>query len=78
MSALKAIFPEWREGEEFAMEDVERWTMLNIVHGDFVEVNLQYTDWEGAPNIETGYLVMERFVSADGGMTLRERKCLTH
>ena len=53
------------------MEDVERWTMLNIVHGDFVEVNLQYTDWEGAPNIETGYLVMERFVSADGGMTLR-------
>ena len=70
MSALKGIFPEWREGDTFHLEDVERWPLLNIGHGDFVEVNLKFTDREPAVDVDAGFVVMQRLVTGDGGLAL--------
>ena len=71
MSALRTIFDHWEEGEEFVIEDQERWTLLNIVLGDFVELSLSSTDWSPSSDATVGFLVMGHSVTADGGMALR-------
>ena len=73
MSALKGIFNNWQEGEEFAIEDTERWSLLNIGYGDFVELSLAWTDWSPSSEATVGFLVTGRTVTADGGMALRAR-----
>ena len=70
MSTLKDIFPNWKEGEEFHIEDTERWTLLNFAKGDFVELCLKDTDWEPVSEALAGFVVMSRSVTREGGIAL--------
>ena len=71
MSALKGIFEDWREGEEYDIEDQEKWTLLNIGRGNFVELSLGWTDWSPPSDATVGFLIMGHTVTGDGGMALR-------
>ena len=53
------------------MDEPVGWTMLNFSKGDFVEVPLKETSWEPMSEAWAGFLVMDRQVTADGGVALR-------
>ena len=75
MSTLKAVFPEWKEGDLFTLSDTAEWHMVTPVRGDIALVSLPTTDMDNAPDSDAAFLIMERSVTGDGGMTLAA-KCI--
>ena len=70
MSTLKAVFPEWQEGDLFTLTEMADWHMLTPVKGDVAWISLPTTDMENAPNCCAAFLILDRSVTGDGGMTL--------
>ena len=71
MSALKNIFSDWQEGDEYDIGDQERWTLLNVGRGDFVELSLGWTDWSPPSEATVGFLILGHLVTGDGGVALK-------
>ena len=70
MATLRAVFPAWGEGDSFALEGGPDWHMLTPVRGDIALIALRDTDLAAGGDEEVALLVMNRFVTPEGGMGL--------
>lgn len=73
MSALSELIEGWQEGDVLRMSDVLNWSLVNLVRGDFMEVDLSATDMMPRTEAVAGFLVLERVLTGDGGMAVRVR-----
>ena len=70
MSALGHLVEGWEEGYLFTLEDRLTWSLVNLVRGDFVELELNRTDWEPVSKATAGFLVLSKAVTGEGGLEL--------
>ena len=70
MATLRSVFPSWAEGDSFGLEGGPDWHMVTPVRGDVAVVAIKDTDIPAEAEEEVAFLVMNRFVTPEGGMGL--------
>ncbi|CAK9108245.1 unnamed protein product, partial [Durusdinium trenchii] len=66
----RSVFPSWAEGDSFGLEGGPDWHMVTPVRGDVAVVAIKDTDIPAEAEEEVAFLVMNRFVTPEGGMGL--------